>query len=285
MKKIIIFTDLDGTLLDAYTYAFDPAVPSLNLLKEHNIPLIICSSKTRKEIEHYRKKLGNHHPFISENGGGIYIPKNYFPTDLYKALTPLLTKGVSSDFLKNSDYYVVKLGAKYSEIRKVIKDLQKNGFLIRGFGDMKIEELANLANMRIEEAKMAKKRDFDEPFIFDGEENEKQKLFESIKSKGFNFTVGRFYHIMGNSDKGKAVSFLINLYKKYYDEIITIAIGDNTNDKPMFEKVDYPVLVKKPDGSYDSNIDIPGIIKADRIGPEGWNKAVSELLKEILNRR
>ncbi len=132
---------------------------------------------------------------------------------------------------------------------------------------------------------MAKKRDFDEPFIFDGGENEKEKLFESIKAKGFNFTEGRFYHIIGNSDKGKAVSLLINLYKKYYDEIITIAIGDNTNDIPMFEKVDYPVLVKKPDGSYDSKIDIPKIIKADGIGPEGWNKAVSDLLREILNRR
>ncbi len=149
MKKIIIFTDLDGTLLDAYTYAFDPTIPSLNLLKENNIPLIICSSKTRKEIEHYRKKLGNHHPFISENGGGIYIPKNYFPIDLYNSLTPLLTKEVTSDFFKKSDYYVVKLGAEYSEIRKVIKDLQKDGFLIKGFGDMKTEELANLANMSI----------------------------------------------------------------------------------------------------------------------------------------
>ncbi len=78
MKKLIIFTDLDGTLLDYSTYSFEAAIPALQLLKEKNIPLIICSSKTGKEIEHYRKKLGNTHPFISENGGGIFIPKGYF---------------------------------------------------------------------------------------------------------------------------------------------------------------------------------------------------------------
>jgi mannosyl-3-phosphoglycerate phosphatase len=78
MKKPIIFTDLDGTLLDYSTYSFEKALPALQLLKEKDIPLIICSSKTKKEIEYYRKKLDNHHSFISENGGGIFIPKGYF---------------------------------------------------------------------------------------------------------------------------------------------------------------------------------------------------------------
>ncbi len=78
MKKLIIFTDLDGTLLDYSTYSFDAALPALKVLKEKNIPLVICSSKTKTEIEYYRKKLDNYRPFISENGGGIFIPKNYF---------------------------------------------------------------------------------------------------------------------------------------------------------------------------------------------------------------
>ncbi|MFN3479436.1 MAG: HAD hydrolase family protein, partial [Thermodesulfovibrionales bacterium] len=63
-KKLIIFTDLDGTLLDARTYSFEPAIASLKLLREKDIPLIICSSKTRKEIEYYRERLDNHHPFV-----------------------------------------------------------------------------------------------------------------------------------------------------------------------------------------------------------------------------
>jgi mannosyl-3-phosphoglycerate phosphatase len=78
MKQIIVFTDLDGTLLDYRNYSFEKALPALELIKQKNIPLVICSSKTRSEIEYYRKKLSNDHPFISENGGGIFIPKDYF---------------------------------------------------------------------------------------------------------------------------------------------------------------------------------------------------------------
>lgn len=78
MARIIIFTDLDGTLLHPNIYSFAKARPALNLIKEEGIPLVLCSSKTRAEMEVYRERLGNNHPFVSENGGGIFIPKDCF---------------------------------------------------------------------------------------------------------------------------------------------------------------------------------------------------------------
>ena len=72
MSKIIIFTDLDGTLLDYASYSFAKAETALAYIKQRSIPLIICSSKTKKEILVYREKLGIKEPFISENGGGIF---------------------------------------------------------------------------------------------------------------------------------------------------------------------------------------------------------------------
>lgn len=266
---LIIFTDFDGTLLDYSTYSFKAAMPALDLLKERNIPLVICSSKTRKEIEYYRKELDNNHPFISENGGGIFIPKNYFGFTFH-----------SSRFTVEDEkgYHIIRLGAQYSVLRMAIQKLRSEGFKVKGFGDMTIQELVEIANLSIDEAGMAKERDFDEPFIFQGNELETQRLFKAIKSKGFNYTQGRFFHILGNSDKGNAVSILIDLYKRNFGEIITIAIGDSPNDIPMLEKVDYPVIVQKPDGNYDSRINIPNIIKAEGIGPDGWNKVVIRLI-------
>ena len=269
MKKLIIFTDLDGTLLDADTYVFAPAIPALRLLREKDIPLIICSSKTRREIEHYRKKLDNHHPFVSENGGGIFIPKH------------LTFKIQNSKFKidENNGYHIISLGARYSDLRKALLELHSEGFNIKGFGDMTAEELADIANMSIDEARMAKERDFDEPFVFVGAIRELPLLFKSIQSKGFSFTQGRFFHILGDSDKGKAVSILVDLYRKKFGEIMTVAIGDSPNDIPMLEKVDYPIIVQKPDKSYDPRINIPNLIRAEGIGPDGWNKAVMELVK------
>ncbi|MEW6003568.1 MAG: HAD-IIB family hydrolase [Nitrospirota bacterium] len=274
MKKLIIFTDLDGTLLDFSTYSFDAALPALQLLKKQDIPLIICSSKTRKEIEYYREKLNNEHPFISENGGGIFIPKSYFRFQL---------SGHNLRIEDEQDYTIIKLGVSYKDLRGALQELRKEGFDVKGFGDMTVQEVAEIANMSLKEAEMAKERDFDEPFILRDNEKESQRLFGAVKAKGFNYTQGRFLHILGDSDKGKAVSILIDLYKRKSGEVRTVAIGDSPNDIPMLERVDYPVIVKKSDGNHDFRINIPNLIKADGIGPEGWNKAVLELSKEYLS--
>lgn len=79
MKQTLIISDLDGTLLDARTYSFEEARPALELIRRNDLPLILCSSKTRAELEVWRNRLENHHPFITENGGGIFIPERYFP--------------------------------------------------------------------------------------------------------------------------------------------------------------------------------------------------------------
>lgn len=270
MRKTIVFTDLDGTLLDHYTYSFEKAIPALELLREKNIPLVLCSSKTRKEIEYYRKELANNHPFISENGGGIFIPKNYFKCKIH-----------SPEFIVNdeNDYYAIKFGALYPDLRKTIERLRKEGFKIKGFGDMTVKEIMEIAGLSADEAEMAKERDFDEPFILEGNEAETQRLLSAIKAKGFNCTQGRFFHIIGNTDKGKAVELLKELYRKEFNEITTIAIGDSSNDIPMLAAVDYPIVVQKPGGGYDQKIDMPGLIKASGIGPEGWNNAIIKLIQ------
>ena len=69
MTNIIIITDLDGTLLHPASYSFGDAVPALEEVHEANIPVVLCSSKTKAEIEVYRRRMNNYDPFISETGG------------------------------------------------------------------------------------------------------------------------------------------------------------------------------------------------------------------------
>ena len=104
MPQTIIITDLDGTLLDAATYSCAPALPALQMIQSRNIPLILCSSKTRSEIEVLRRKLGNNHPFVTENGGGVFIPREYFPEPF--------------DAEDCGGYSLIRLGLPYEEIRR-----------------------------------------------------------------------------------------------------------------------------------------------------------------------
>ena len=74
----LIFTDLDGSLLDHSSYSFAPAAGLLDRLAEQLIPVIPVTSKTCAEVLSLRKTLNNSQPFIVENGAAIYLPKQYY---------------------------------------------------------------------------------------------------------------------------------------------------------------------------------------------------------------
>ena len=166
-------------------------------------------------------------------------------------------------------------------MRKALSNLRSEGFDIRGFGDMSIKEVKELTGLGTDEAEMAKQRDFDEPFVFTGGKKELRRLLSRIKSRGLNYTQGVFFHIMGDSDKGKAVKVLKELYARQSRNIVTAGLGDSLNDIEMLENVDYPVVVQNSEGFYDRRIKLKRFIKAEGIGPEGWNRAVKKLLETL----
>jgi len=81
-RQLVVFSDLDGTLLDHDTYSFDDARPALERLGHAGVPLVLCTSKTRAEVEPLREALDNDSPFIVENGGAIMIPDGYFSVEI-----------------------------------------------------------------------------------------------------------------------------------------------------------------------------------------------------------
>jgi len=263
MSKIIIITDLDGTLLDAATYSFAPALPALDLIRARHIPLILCSSKTRAEIEVLRRKLGNVHPFISENGGGVFVPHGYFAA-------PFEAEDCG-------DYHLITLGTPYADIRRRFVRLRDAlQVKVRGFGDMTAEEVAALTGLSPDAAQRAQQRDFDEPFVFEGAPD--VRFLHAIKADGLSWTEGRLFHILGRHDKGRAVSLLQSLYEKQFGGVESIGLGDSLNDLQMLQAVEHPVLVMHDDDSHDARITIPKLIKTRLPGPSGWNEAVLRLL-------
>ena len=262
--NIIIFTDLDGTLLDLRTYSFDAALPALRMIADNDVPLILCSSKTRAEIEHYRKKLGNEHPFIAENGGALFIPEGYFAASFpYKEM--------------RDGYHVIELGTPYATLRKALKNVEaEGGFRIKGFGDMTTESVMELTGLSRQEAELSRQREYDEPFVI--EKGEEQEIIAAIRKKGLQVAQARYLHLLGANDKGKAVTILKGLYRTARPDARAMALGDSPYDLPMLQIVDVPVLVRKPDGSYDQRVFFDRLQKADGIGPEGWNRAVIDFL-------
>jgi len=260
----MIITDLDGTLLDSRTYSFKEAASALDLIKRAELPLILCSSKTRAELEVFRERLHNQHPFISENGGGIFIPEGYFPFPVEGGT--------------RNGYRVISLGMPYARIREQFTRLRdKLQIPVTGFGDMTPAEVAELTGLTFDEAVLAKQRDYGEPFVFPGAPDE--RLLLAIEAAGLRWTQGRLFHIMGNHHKGKAVAVLRQLVERAKGPVTLVGLGDGLNDLPFLLAVDRPVLIRKEDGSHDPRINIPGLYRTQKVGPAGWNEAVLKLLE------
>lgn len=75
MSGVVIYTDLDGTLLDHHTYSAEAASATLSKLRGLGIPVIPCTSKTVAETRPIAAQLGLDGPMIVENGAAVWIPK------------------------------------------------------------------------------------------------------------------------------------------------------------------------------------------------------------------
>lgn len=259
--RLVVFSDLDETLLDRHDYSHDKAGPGLALLRERDIPLVLCTSKTRPEVEFHRGRLDNRHPFVVENGGAVYIPADYFDFDIeYNRRT--------------GDYLVVELGTPYRTLVGELARLrEKTGLPLRGFSDMSAREISIRCGLSLDQANLAKQREYDEPFLIPPPSS------AAMLSQASHIPLtrgGRFFHL-ATGDKGRAVSMLMKLFRRRRPDTVSIGIGDAHNDLALFKAVDIPVLVQDAEGGYDPELAMPGLHYAKGIGPVGWNAAITSL--------
>lgn len=273
-KRLLLFTDLDGTLLDHDSYAPDAALPALRLAQQHDIPIVFCSSKTRAEIEVLRQTLNVHDPFIVENGGALYVPVDYFPFPLPGSL-------------RRDGYDVLELGTPYTQLVNSFRLLRSHlSYRLAGFSDLTDEEVAVICKLPLEAARRAKAREYDEPFrLMTPTPEAATAVRQEIEKTGLQYSNGgRFWHLHGANDKGLAVKLLTAFYRQAWGSLLTVGLGDSLNDAPLLAAVDWPVLVQKPNGAYETGLaqQITGLYFAPDSGPRGWNLAVRQLLYEHL---
>ena len=267
LPSLVVISDLDGTLLDHDTYAFDAARPALERLASARIPVVLCTSKTRAETEPIRGALGNDHPFIVENGGAIVIPRGYFPF------------GVDVDRAEQRESMtVIPIGDPYAELVSALaRASRESGIAVRGFATMTELEVARATGLPIEQARLARQREFDEPFeIVD--DRDPAPLFDAIVRAGKRWTAGgRFHHITGANDKARAARVLIELYRRQLAGVRTIGLGDAPNDVDLLREVDVPIVIASAHAAAVARL-VPGATITRTPGPSGWSDAVLSVL-------
>jgi mannosyl-3-phosphoglycerate phosphatase len=258
----LVITDLDGTLLDHFTYSMEPADAITSRLSGMGIPVIPCSSKTRPEMLEISGKAGlSANPLVIENGAEIILP----------------------DPCEQN----IILGSERAGIIEALRQMEAElSISLRGFSSLTPEELAEITGLSTEQARMALAREYTEPFMVrEGPENVRDMMAKWCAGRDLRLLEGgRFYHLQGTHDKGMALERLADIYraKAGEKEIKTVALGDSSNDFDMLAKADFPVLVKRHDGTHAPWKGHDRIYRTEKIGPFGWKEAVKKIiLKEV----
>ena len=261
---IVVFTDLDGTLLDRETYSFQHAAPALHRLQERHIPVVLVTSKTLREVELWRKQLGNFSPFVVENGGAAFIPEGYFGWPV-------------PDAVPRDGYDVLEWGRPHAELVHALEAAAASQqYRVNGFSRMSTNEVCRATGLSPAQAAQAQRREYDEPFLA-VEAHGRPRLLGAIQRAGFRWTHGgRLYHICGNHDKGTAVRAILELFGRRHGAVRSIGLGDSLNDLPLLAAVDVPVLIRSRRSPVPFGL--PGAKRTRSAGPKGWNEAVAELL-------
>ncbi len=274
---LVIYTDLDGTLLDHKNYSHAAAQPALNRLRQLGVPVIPVSSKTLSELLVLKETLALRYPLITENGGVIAVPNNYF-SDL--DVDPQWITTVSG-------YQVLTMGPCYADILEILQSLRvNNGYKFHGFHDMSVSEVSQLTGLGVDDAGRARQRMCSEPLLWQDSTDTLELFEKQLQGHDLQLTQGgRFWHVMGRYDKGSAILRLNELFRKADMAVFTtIGLGDSPNDIPMLMQVDIAVLVQR---EHDNTLDLPrkrGVVYTEGVGPVGWNEFMSQYLDNTVTR-
>ncbi len=249
---LLVFSDLDGTLLDHHSYDWSPAKPALEALKKAGAGLILASSKTAVEIAGLRADLQMQDwPAIVENGAGL-----------------LAAHEVNTDDC-----------TQYQQLRARLQQLPDDLKMhFTGFGDLSNQQVAEITGLTESNATLAKQRAYSEPGLWQGSDKDKKRFIELLDKD--NITAqqgGRFLTLSFGTNKADQ----LRLLAAHYQPQITIALGDAPNDIEMLEAADIGVIVSNPQSSPLPMLagESEGrIIRTINSGPVGWNATILDLL-------
>jgi mannosyl-3-phosphoglycerate phosphatase family protein len=274
--KYLISTDLDGTLIDHDTYSYQAAVPALRRCEQLGVPVVLNTSKTYSETVALQRQLGVNAPIIVENGSALFFS------------AAGRTKNSESPDLLDGDNYKV-FGVPRTDLLTFIEHIRASyNWRFEGFNDWSVQQIAEHTGLDLGAAERAKSKQFSEPFVWRDSAETLLQFRQLAKQSGLQVLKGgRFYHLQGQTDKAKPLSWLMENYKEVFTKSssssnrtpILVCLGDSHNDVAMLNIADIAVCVRSPVAEYPTLMSDNSKIYTKGCGPVGWAEAVFSVLE------
>jgi mannosyl-3-phosphoglycerate phosphatase len=191
-------------------------------LDHRGIPAVWLTNRSRLQLDEPRRKLAHTHPFIAEDGCGVFLPEDYF--HLKPQASPARPGGAPTVRLgRFTCLPVAKLQPGASEALEALSE--ETSISVVPLRSLPPRELAQNLNLPPREADLARQRDFDELFFFAGASPEDMKIFEAA-GKRQNVQL-RQRGVLWSLAIGASVRQCVRELSKLYDRAILLTDTDH----------------------------------------------------------
>jgi predicted mannosyl-3-phosphoglycerate phosphatase (HAD superfamily) len=269
--RVIVFTP--ANLLGFPTRTGYPASEALAEMERRKIPLVLLTCGTRAQLEILRRKIEHGHPFITESGGGLFLPDGYFALRLDGAK-------------RAARYLCIPFGRTSQEAGEAVEKIaEQAGAEVVRYADMNVREISRNARMSEREAEAAREREFTDCFFFAGNADLAAPSFEKI-AREQNWQIRRgepFWELYSGNEEAKAVRYVMRLYREALrSRVRSVGIGASFEDLGLLTACDQSFILPSGTGHFDERLisKLPNSARIDVPGGAGWNQTVLEVLSQ-----
>lgn len=271
MSRPVIYTDLDGTLLDHDTYGLGPAAPALCDILARGIPVIPVTSKTHAEVQLLCRDLEINGPFVVENGAAIWVPQTWG-----------LSRPTGS--ATAAGYWCHVLGKSRGYIRGLLAGLAGEwSGRFHALSDMSVRQVCAVTGLDEPSARRAQARHYSEALLWLGSATDRLGFIHATSELGLEVVQGgRFLHVLAGGGKGVAMRWLHKkICSDLYSDAISIAAGDADNDLELLEAADHALVVRSPVHTPPKPRKNSRCYLSKLEGPAGWAEGMQHIIEII----
>ena len=263
-KKVIIFTDLDETLLKENKYFHNISNNFIKTLLKKEYQIIPVTSKAYLEVIDLLKQMKFQLPFSVENGAAYYLPIKYSKDFLYKKIV--------------NPYAIKKNAIKKILNKSIFKTYLHNLKFIENLSIVEQKKITKLNSNQLEDFNS---REYSIPVLIKGDKYFKKKFEKTLFKYNLKITFGgKLNNISGLHGKLNSLNFFSDQYKQKLrnTKIIIISLGDNHNDIEILNNSNYSGIIKNNTYKILNLKKKNNVFRSFTEAPFGW----VEVLKKII---
>jgi len=255
--------------LDEFTAALD----------HQGIPAVWLTSRSRLQFDDPRRKHGHTHPFIAEDGCGVYLPEDYF--HLRPASEASRTKEAPT--LRLGRFTCIPVAQLLPAAAEALQTLsQDTGVPVVTLRSLSPRELMQNTGLPQREAELARQRDFDDIFFFTGASDEQvQRFLTEGRNRSLQF---RQHGVLWSAAIGPSVQRCIRALAKLYDRALryhahTVGISTPDLGASLFPFCERTILLtsRKSEGDSQDRPETPHMRHLPLHDPDLWEHLMAAI--------